>query len=276
MNKNKKLMIAALVVALGGASAVGQTDREEGTPEQREMENYLRKAGVVSVLHGVETGRGQAWRVSLELGSDRRSGFFKYVDFARPRIPVMSYRYERAAYALTKLLGIDIVPPGVERTIEGKKGWLQIRVEGCFSGKEQRQKKELKPPDPAAFENSLEEVNVFENLTYCERSNAADLLIHESDWRVCRVDFAEAFEPVPDLLPSGPIRRCSRRLFQALLDLRPSEVQIRLDGDLNKAEMTGLLERRDRILDRLRVLIKEKGESAVIFEKAPPKRTEKK
>jgi len=238
----------------------GQTDAE-----QKELEAYLKKASVGTILKGAEGGRGEGWTINLHDGKIGRRGYFKYLDTRRPTNFPISYQYELAAYELTKLLKINIVPPLVEREIQGRKGSLQIYLENCLSERDRGLKK-IDPPNPQAFAEALEEINVFEALTSCDHLSPRDILIHKETWRVCRVDFAEAFDPSPEFLPEVMITRCSRRLYQGLLDLNPLGAEATLKPYLNAQEIKGLLERRDLILEKLKDLIKDKGEKAVLFD----------
>jgi hypothetical protein len=110
----------------------------------------------------------------------------------------------------------------------------------------------------------MEELNVFENLTYCPR-NMKDILVHRDTWKVCRVDFMEAFDTLSELLPETTISRCSRRLYHALR-LDPKVIESTIKPYLTSKEIKALLDRRNLILEKLESLIKDKGEAAVLFD----------
>jgi len=175
-----------------------------------------------------------------------------------------SYKYDIAAYELTKLLGVQMIPPVVEREIEGRKGTLQVRLENCIREKDRRRKK-LEPPNPKTFSNALEEVKVLENLTYDECQDADDLYVHRDDWRVCRVDFSEAFAPMSELMPGCGITVCSRKFYEGLLKLDEESVKSALGRYLSIEEIGALLNRKDLIITKIKALIGEKGEEAVLF-----------
>ena len=268
-----KKIIWGLVVfglLLTGHKAAALRLAGQADAEQKELEAYLKKANVGAILKGAQGGRGEGWTISLHDGKTARRGFFKYVDIRRPTNFPISYKYELAAYELTKLLKINIVPPVIEREIQEskgqkRKGSLQIYVEGCMSERD-RMLKKIDPPNPQAFADAIEEINVFEILTSCDHLSPRDILIHKDTWRVCRIDFAEAFDPSTELLPEAAIRRCSKRLYKGLLDLSPVDVEVTLKPYLNPREIKGLLDRRNLILEKLKDLIKDKGENAVLFD----------
>lgn len=215
-------------------------------------------------MKGAMGGRSESWRVELKVNTTIKNGVFKFIDRARPQRLAQSYKYELAAYELSKLLGIDIIPPVIPKAIDGQKGSLQIFMDNCIT-EDKRRPKKLEPPNPKAFNDALEEINVFENLTYCPREDLGDILIHQNTWRVFRVDFMEAFDPLPELLPDVELSRCSVRLYQGLQKASPKNINITLSPYLNAAEIASLLERRALILKKLESLINDKGRDAVLF-----------
>ena len=157
----------------------------------------------------------------------------------------------------------------MEREIEGRKGSLQIGIEGSLREAERRRKK-IKPPDPESLENTLEELTVFENLTYsssfCDQKDLGDILImHKEDWKVWRVDFSEAFAPSPELIPGCKITRCSKKLYQNLIKLDHKVLKAKLKHYLNEEEISMLLKRKQIIIEKIKQLIDEKGEESVLF-----------
>jgi hypothetical protein len=266
------LFIPAILgfLMIGNFSAFIMDD--QGTAQQKELEAFLKTAKVVDIEVGGMGGRNEPWRITLNAGKTTRKGIFKYQDRPAPGFFPVSYKREIAAYELTKLFKMDIVPPVVEREIIRKKndsprkGSLQIMVEDCVNEMDRRARK-LEPPNANAFENAMEELNVFENLTYCRR-DVKDILVHKDTWKVCRVDFMEAFDTLSELLPETTISRCSRRLYQGL-QLDPKVIETAMKLYLTPKAIQVLLVRRNMILEKIKELIKDKGEAAVLFDIKP-------
>ncbi len=235
-----------------------------GEESREDVEFYLKNAAVVKVIKEAVPGRTAAWKINLDDGEIKKQAMFKVVDDTRPALLPDSYKYELAAYALDKLLDLNKIPPMIEREIEGTRGSLQIRVENCF-GLDEKQRKNIRPPDSQAFANALEEINVFENLVYNERKELDDILIQEKSWDVFRVDFSEAFAPYSNLIPEQKITHCSKTLFQNLQDLSDDMIKTGLESYLNDEEMSALLTRKTLIIKTLKTLIAEKGEAAVLY-----------
>lgn len=232
--------------------------------ETKNMEHYLRTAEVVSVEKR-ETGRTAPWRIKLDDGKTVRFGHFKHLDRRRPSLFADSYKYELAAYELNKLLQLRLVPPMVEREIEGTLGSLQLFIPNALS-ESNRRRKNMEPPHSDEHQNILEIINIFENLVYEEEClDADDILIQKEDWKVWRVDFSMAFSPVLQLIPGCQIRRCSQKLYQNLRKLDKKTLKNKLKPYLNKEEMDAVWKRKNLITEKIKQLIQEKGESSVLF-----------
>jgi hypothetical protein len=170
---------------------------------------------------------------------------------------------------MDKLLDLNLVPPVVEREIEGRKGSLQIFIEGALN-ESVRRMKNIKPPDPEKFKNALEDLSVFENLTYspsfCGERELEDILIMDKkDWKIWRVDFSEAFASSPELIPGCEITGCSKKLCQNLIKLEDKMIKAKLKHYLNDEEMSMLLKRKKLIIKKIKKLIAEKGEESVLL-----------
>jgi hypothetical protein len=263
----KKTTPALLVLFLtlfGGAIGRVLACSEESVIQAAKLERFLRDAKVVDVKKEISAGRSRPWIVTLADGAVRHKALFKYFDYRRPQPQPHSYKYELAAYELTKLLGVEIVPPVIERKIENRAGSLQIFLENCVSEQDRRRKK-LEPPDPAAFSKALDGIRVFESLVNDECLNYGDLLVHTVDWRLCRVDFSEAFGPSSELRDECRITVCSRALYQGMTKLDSDALRQAMKPFLNDEETNALLSRKTLLITAIDALIAEKGEGAVLF-----------
>jgi len=270
--KNKKALVIIFFTCFIFGSWChwkSQTANQENV-KQKELEKYLRTAKIGSYKQRAGR-RTEAWIVDLDDGKIKRHGFFKVTNRTRPHHLPDSYKYGIAAYELDKLLDLNLVLPVVERERKGRKGSLQPYLIGAIK-EEDRRMKETVPPDPESFENTLEELNVFENLIYssalCEvgGDDLGDILImHKEDWKVWRVDFSQAFAPSPELIPGCEITRCSKKLYQNLLKLEDKVVKAKLKHYLNDEEISTLLKRKKLIIEKIKQLIDEKGEESVLF-----------
>lgn len=228
-----------------------------------DMERFLKTAPVKDRAAG-PGGRTDSWRITLEAGGVVRQAIFKYIDRRRPEMLADSYKYELAAYALDRGLGLSFVPPVVEREIEGMRGSLQAFVENSIPESERKERK-LKPRNPAAFERAMADLRIFENLTYDNCHDEKDTLVRLSDGTVNRVDFSEAFAPKKDILPRCDIVKCSKHLYSKLLAWDDAAVGLVMRPYLNEEEIRALNARRELIVRLLRKMIATRGEATVLF-----------
>jgi len=228
----------------------------------REMEAFLRTAAVTARGPG-QGGRTDAWQLTLEARGIVLPALFRYIDRRRPDPLADSFRYDLAAYALSKYLGLSYVPPIVERTVEAVPGALQTFISGARPMSDFREKKAV-PPDPEAFERAMADLVVFQALVYDDCRNERDTLVGE-DGRIYRVDFSEAFAPKRGDAPGCEIRRCSRLLYRRLLGWEDRTVSAYLGRYLGPEEIRALNTRRAFIIRRLRMMIKSLGEANVLF-----------
>lgn len=255
--KGGRRLALACLLAGAGTLALGQATSVE-------REEFLRTAPIITVAKEESTGRTNAWKVYLNAGQQASRAIFKYINRPRPKPLASSYKYELAAYELNKLLDLGLVPPTVEREVDGRKGSLQCFCEGVIT-EAARLRKKIKPPDEAGLRDAFAEVGLFENLTNNPREDMGDILINTSDWKVWRVDFSEAFAPDTVLLPDSPFPRCSKRLYELLRGLPDDRIRELLNAYLNHEEVEALLVRKRLILDKLDALIRDKGEETVLF-----------
>ena len=260
-NKVVRIVVLGVLVAIPAALGAGQDRRDAAAQEA-----FLRSAPIITVGKKEESGRSNAWKVYLDNGQVASKAIFKYVDRQRPRPFPSSYRYELAAYSLDGLLGLGLVPPTVERTIDNVPGSLQAFCEGVVT-EAIRKRKDIAPPDVTRLQDEFAKVSIFENLTNCVRENENDVLIRTSDWKVWRIDYSEAFGPEAALIPDSILTRCPRDVFRKLKDLADAEYRARIETYLNPEELDAVLARKRLIVERLDALIKDKGENAVLFDR---------
>ncbi len=229
----------------------------------KEMEKFLRTAAVIGRGPG-PGGRTDAWRLELQSGDTVLPALFRYIDRRRPDPLADSYKYDLAAYALSKYLGLSNVPPVVERSVEGVPGALQAFVPNARSIPDLRERK-ITPAEPEAFERALADLVVFQALVFDDCRNEKDTLVSVPDFRIYRVDFSEAFAPNTGDAPGCAIRRCSNLLYRRLLAWEDKTVADYLGRYLSGDEIGALNTRRSLIVRRIRMMIKSLGESNVLF-----------
>lgn len=263
--KNKFLIFSAALILACSVGICQKSGEILLESQMDQLENYLATADIVTVDKEVESGRTGGWDVVLEKDGVRRRARFKHVHKYRPHFLADSYQYEIAAYTLSRKLGLTIIPPLVSRQIDGIDGSLQIFVENCVRESDFRQRDQA-PLDAERFEQSKAIVNIFEFLAGDECHDDEDTLIQSESWKICRIDFSEAFDPEKSMGPECKISGCSRHLYMRLKDLTKDSLVDWLAVYLNQNEMDSLWNRRNQIILRLDELIKTIGEEKVLFD----------
>jgi hypothetical protein len=229
----------------------------------KDMEVFLKTASVVGRGPG-PGGRTDAWRLTLEAGGTMRTALFRYIDRRRPDPLADSYKYDLAAYVLDKYLVLGYVPPIVAYQVDNTPGALQAFVANSISEAD-RKERQIIPKDPEAFEKSMADLRIFQNLVYDDCQNEKDTLVERDTGKICRVDFSEAFAPKKNLAPRCDIRRCSRLLYKKLKGWDDKTVAGLMAPYLNDEEVRALNVRRELLVRYIQKLIEVAGEANVLF-----------
>jgi hypothetical protein len=240
--------------------------------DRESLEKFLQNADIVSI--DKERGRRTvSWEIELMEDGVQRKGFFKLTDRPRPHPSGGdSYKYVIAAYELDKMLELNLVPTTVERKIKKEKGSLMLYIDPPVINEGDRFQKNLTPPDPEKFKSEMAAVNVFEHLIFfpclCNQTDTDNILIQtDNEWKVWMIDLSTAFAPATRLIRDCPLSCCPKELFEQLIDLDENAVKTRLKTYLTDEELNAMLVRKDLIIERIRELIEEKGEEAVLLVK---------
>jgi hypothetical protein len=242
------------VLLLSGFAAMCRADAgsSQSRDERLEIERFLQNSDIIEIQEDKELGTTDPWIVILRDGKTERRAMFKHVNRCRPNFMPDCYKYELAAYELSKLLDLEIVPPAVPRTVKGTPGSLQIMVEGCISLQNYQQ---IHVVDHERFQCQMLDILVFDNLVYWQTGRDdvnEDILYHQDDGRICRVDFAKAFDTVHELLgEEREVKQCSQALYAALSGLEDDSILENLAVYLNDDELSALLTRKQLLIDSL-------------------------
>lgn len=249
-----------------------------------DVEAFLETAQVLQV-EGIDKGITHPKRLLLEKDGIRMHAIFRTLNefkgvWHAPSGTKVNFRdscfYELAAYRLSRLLGIDRVPPVVERTFvrgdfragrefgklrEARKGTLQAWVEGAMTEIERR-KQQLRPPDLSAWLAECQRMFLFDSLTYNEDRNLGNVLIGP-DWKIWLIDSTRAFRPFHEpRLPEG-IKHCDPAIWEQFQSLGPETLRRELKDVLPERVLNCLIDRHQALLDHLTRLIAERGDGVI-------------
>jgi hypothetical protein len=265
----RPLLVAVIFIAVPLSTL--RADDTQLTKEQIKV--FLQTAKVIKE-RPTDKGVTSPWRLTLTDGTITHDASFQPIDehsaqkkFASGNVEfgfVDSYKYNIAAYQLSELLGVDdMLPVYVERKWQGKSGslswWLPVKMD-----EGQRREKNILAPDTDKWNKQMYRVRVFDELVYDTDANLTNVLIGE-DWTIWRVDFSRAFRTSKDLHDAKNLVKCDRQFFEKLKALNGSELAEKTKGYLTKAEVNGVMARRDKIVATFQNLIAQKGESEVLY-----------
>ena len=261
------------IVVLCLAGLAGRAEEPNLTRE--EMARFLQTATVIN-SRPAPKGVANSRRLTLSDGRITHDGGFNSIDETKSSMAFPGrvelnfkdcYRYNIAAYELARLLGLDhMMPVTVFRQWGGNAGsltwWLPVKMD-----EGQRKAKKLEPPDTEEWSKQMNRLRVFTELIYDTDRNLGNVLIGE-DWKLYMIDFTRAFRLLPEIREPKNLVRCDKQLLEKLRQLDPKELAARAKaakGELNKPEIKGLMQRRDKIVARFEQLVKEKGENEILY-----------
>jgi hypothetical protein len=174
------------------------------------------------------------------------------------------YIHEPAAYALSELLGLGMVPPAVQRSVKGKPASVQLWVEKGMIELE-REKKKIQPPDSKRYMLQLYQMHVFDNLINNIDRNLGNIVI-DPDWRLWLIDHSQAFIRDKKLGAPQTVRRVERRFWERLRSVSDEELDAAIEPYLGGPERAALLERRRLLVELIEGKIEMLGEDGILFD----------
>ena len=179
-----------------------------------------------------------------------------------------SYKYNIAAYRLARLLGLDMVPPSVERKIRGTRAAVTWWIDDYLMTEKDRFFKKVDPPNRDRWNRQMYVVRVFDQLIYNVDRNLGNLVI-TADWDLWMIDHTRSFRLHKRLKDEVNLVRCDRMLLDALRKLDRATLTNELRPFLTKSEIEALLARRDRIVEIFDAKVAASGEANVLYDFLP-------
>ncbi len=255
------LCLSALsCLALGAAQAptidASKTSAKIWVGRYGEIEEYLRTAECLNI----ERLPALTMRCALRPGGPVARMAWMVLPPGVYRGFFTSYKTQIAAYELDRLLKLDMVPPTVERQVQGSTGAATLWVENVVD----MRKGDAPPSDAyrAAWDKQLARVTMFDALIGNRNRNLGNLL-RDQAWSAILIDHTRAFGLATDISP--PLSRIERDFWDRVLALTRKDLDARLRPWLDEHQITAMLERRDKMKTEIEKLIAEKGASAVVL-----------
>jgi hypothetical protein len=217
-----------------------------------------------------------SWRASLADGTLKHDASVNTEDGSGPTL--RSYRFNLAAYELDKLLELHLVPPSVERSVNGRPASVIWWVDHVAMSEVDRRRKAIDPPDPESWSRQMQAVRVFDEFisnTYRDTApplyfnSVWDNLLITTDWAIWITDHTGAFRTLHALQDSDSLIRCPRVVLSRLRRLNREELRHALRRYLSAKQLDALEIRRVLLLKHFDHLIESKGQAAVLYDLPP-------
>ena len=216
------------------------------------------KAAEILRLEDIGTGVTRPRRAHLKAGGLVESFTWKPLKPAVTRGYWESYKSEIAAYELDKLLDLNMVPPVVEREMDGARGAAVMWVSPTTSVKEMGGR--LPPGRVPGHE--VRRMLLFDNLIGNPDRNGGNILV-DGARNIILIDHSRAFLTKKDL--QTKVERVDEKLWTAIQGLTPEALRATLEPLIGNDALNAMLERRKRIQSEVDKLVARKGRDLVII-----------
>ena len=220
------------------------------TGRTAEIEAYLRTAKIVRTER-TDRGVTKPVRAFFEPGGPVASMTWKAIPPGMSNGYHESYKSEIAAYEIDKLLSLGMVPPRVEREVEGEVGVAVMWIDGVRSFADMGGVPKPPPEKVAMWNREIIRAKMFHNLIGDIDPNLGNWLI-DADWHVTLIDQSRALTTTTRLVHE--MQNVDGPLWGRMRALTAEGLTRDLSKWLGPREIKAILERRDRMqakIDRL-------------------------
>ena len=276
--KKRVVILATFIIALGfGFQSVAQFTPEE-LADREKWEKFLEDADVTKSEHpwpDIEA-RTNPWRLTLEQNGVTHRAIWKDAQ-GRMRGFIENWKWEIAAYRLDKYLGLNMVPPTVERRFKEKRGSCQFYVENGTTLLVVQAEKRKKPSYKIyPFNLALYKQRAFDNLLANTDRHLNQFLITD-DWRMILIDHSRSFATTKkstkkliydEKYHEGPrlMSQLPRTVVAKLREMNQEVIREVVGEYLTDKEIEAVLARKDLIIQWIDKRIKEMGEDKVLYD----------
>ena len=255
--------------------AKGQFTPEE-ISERGKWEEFLKAAAIVGQKQQKSREAvTEPWELNLEKDGIAKKALWK--DAAgRMGGKIENWRWEIAAYRLDKYLGLNMVPPTVEKRFMEKRGSCQLWVDYWMKASKKNEENIKVPNIKVFYYNRSTYLRwAFDNLIGNEDRHAGNIFITE-DWRTILPDHSRCFRTSDKFTkkliytqshPEGPkiMKELPRAFVEKLKSLDAEHIRDCVGEYLTDKEIEAVLQRRDLMLEVINKRINELGEDQVLY-----------
>lgn len=271
-----KIFISLIVTSMIFSLPLSAQFNPEELAERVKWEEFLKTAKVVAQTQ--QTGRlavTNPWTLTLDKDGITRKALWKNPE-GRLKGSIENWKWEIAAYLLDKYLGLNMVPPTVERRFHGDRGSCQVWADYKMNLRTKTNEK-IKTPSYKVFwwNRATYLQRAFDSLIANEDRHMGNILITE-DWRMILIDHSRSFRSskkhtkrlmygLKGISGEKPMKQLPRKFVEKLKSMDFELVKGIVGEYLQDKEIQAMLLRRDIILKEIGILIKEMGEDTVLY-----------
>jgi hypothetical protein len=253
----------------------------EEIAQRAQWEEFLQTAEITK-YELIGEGVTKPWKLFLKKDGIEKKAAWKDVDLNLGGGARDCWKYEIAAYRLDKLVGLNMVPPYVEREFQGEKGALSLWVDIKYSVLEIMEQG-IKIPKTA--QKQVDDMKYVTRLWYCLIANddpTQENLKYTEDWRTILIDHSRAFRSnkeytqrlvfgingIKRTQADGKpflIRRIPRVLLDKIRALDFASIKQAVGPYLNDKEIEPIIARTKLIQAEIAEMIKQSGEGRVLY-----------
>jgi hypothetical protein len=274
------LRVFVLLISLFAVcgSVFGQFKSDE-IAQREQWEEFLKTAEIIK-SEPIGEGVTHPWRLYLRRDQIEHKAAWKNVedrhgDFAD------SWKYEIAAYRIDKLIGLNMVPPTVEREFKGQHGSLSLWADNKYSLLDVQEKQ---IPIPEWAQGPTNDMKYVTRLWACLVANddlTQQNIRYTDDWRTILIDHSRAFRSsreysekliygahgIKTFADGTPLlfRRVPRRLVEKIKTLDFEGVKRTVGPYLTDTEVGALVARVKLILREIDEMIQRQGDDKVLY-----------
>ncbi len=277
--KKRLILFVAMVIVLGfSLQSIAQFTKEE-LAEREKWEEFLKTAEIVAQVQPFEKREAvtDPWVLTLEKDGITRDAIWKDVA-GRQKGFFESWKWEIAAYRLDKHLGLNMVPPTVERRFKGNRGSCQLWITSMMSLKKKFDEK-IKTPSYKVFywNRAFYKQRALDNLIANDDRHQNQYLITE-DWRMILIDHSRSFRTSKKFTkkliydeknkegPTFIMKELPRALYEKIKSLNAEVIKNAVGEYLTDKEIEAMLVRKDLIVKWVEDRIKKMGGDKVLYD----------
>ena len=256
-------VLAATSVARSQTPAPTDVGAKTWIGRHAQFEEFIRTAETAGPMEKIPVGVTAPRKVGLVEGGPVQAIAWKPIRPGRyPSGYLESYKAEIAAYEIDKLIGLDMVPPTVEKRIAGEIGAAVMWVAGVKSFAELGQNIQAPREHQHRWNLQLVRAMMFDNLIGNDDPNLGNWL-KDNGWNLILIDHSRALTSSRDLFHK--MNQVDGGLWERMKALEEGQLTTQLQSWLGKPEIRAIFQRRDRMQQAIDKLVKEKGEAAVLI-----------